>query len=511
MYLIGWSTVIKTYSKKLLKTNGMLGYQAPYLYSDEDFCLYVNFPFNQLIYVDPHTVCVNGNCSCTLHWLLQYVHLLNSSSHSMYNFKHNLRDEKPFYFGKYTNETLACKFSARIKMCHGAIRRTDDEQVRLGDELYFTQRVDFILVILIPIVSALGIVTNLTNISVISRINVEKSSQDRQQKTLLRLMLTYSIINMAYCCINLLSLLSRCVEDYGLYCSRFYHTQFGQIFYIVVVEYAASVLKSLSNVTFFLISVNRYILLEKEGRISRLISSFVGKLNRKVTVFLLFVVLAVTCALNVHKIMIFKIVQTSLVRLLMHDMARYFVMFPFFLADSGFYEEQAAYETVEQVKRIATLNETLTYVNFVSNDFLLFFLFTFADVLLLKSIQKIIKSKKINLKGKLSDDKLNSHLRDIEQVEENTLKIIIVNTVALMLIKAFDLFVTVSKFKISKLNLTRVTYESKLSQFCYTVKFCFVYEELVKIFYIVYYCFATLLFYYLNRNFRQTFQQNAYY
>lgn len=67
-------TTVQTYRVESLFPNNKLDLEKPYSYPDEDFCLFVKFPFQRLVFLDPQTICVNFNCSCTQHWLLQYVH-----------------------------------------------------------------------------------------------------------------------------------------------------------------------------------------------------------------------------------------------------------------------------------------------------------------------------------------------------------------------------------------------------------------------------------------------------
>lgn len=115
-------TIIKTYSDE--KTNGKISKDSilhpvnePYLFPDEDFCTFVNFPFHKLVFLNPHTDCYTKKCSCTQYWLRKYAFLLNNSfiieKMSFYFWQHI-----KFYLISYEKQLNECNVTRMLQMCN---------------------------------------------------------------------------------------------------------------------------------------------------------------------------------------------------------------------------------------------------------------------------------------------------------------------------------------------------------------------------------------------------------
>ena len=96
---------------------------------------------------------------------------------------------------------------------------------------------------------------------------------------------------------------------------------------------------------------------------------------------------------------------------------------------------------------------------------------------------------------------MKKKLTELEQAVKNVFKVILVNLFLLLAVKSFDFFMSISKFKIWKDNMHYRDVNKKLNNFCHLVKICSVYEELVKIVYMLHYSFSIICFYFLNKNF----------
>lgn len=211
-------------------------------------------------------------------------------------------------------------------------------------------------------------------------------------------------------------------------------------------------------------------------------------------------------ALNIHQLIIYKVFNYSILRQFYYNQIEYFFTFPFFVTNSNIYETYYSYETKSELVSKSAAYLALVCLNFLVNDLFVFALFTLADVMLIRGLKRLISQKKSVLTNLIIGTRINKNqIRELEEMEEKILKVIVANTCILMCIKLLDLFFTVSKFKIWKKDLTNIYYYTKLDHFCYTVKICAVYEELVKILYLITYSYSTMLFYYLNKNFRTYF------
>ena len=180
----------------------------------------------------------------------------------------------------------------------------------------------------------------------------------------------------------------------------------------------------------------------------------------------------------------------------------YFFSLPFFLSNSKIYEFASSYLTARQVNDRSIVYEVFTYINFVINDIIFYLIFSLVDILLIIGFKKATEKKKIAYKDKLNDTKIQKILTDMEHAGKKIMRVIIINTCILLVIKVLDLFMAVSKFKIWKEDLHHVNQRRQLNSFCHTVKICSVYEELVKIVYMLHYSFSIICFYFLNKNFK---------
>lgn len=489
--------MIVTYQKVTGKN-----FEGPYLYPDEDFCLFVDFPFNRMVFLDPQTICVKNNCSCTVYWLLRYVHYMNESKETIARLKSDVSWIFPLRFDKYENEIKKCDFTQRIRKCDkNTIHQATSNRMTFDQALDDSQLVDFITVILMPISSILGLAINIVNVRVIVGIKLDKTPEDEKQRSLVRFMLVYSIINLVYCLIHSVSLMNKCVDVNGMFCSDVYFTQFAQWFKIIAVEYMGSCLRTFSNLAYFCISVNRYILLEKESKLAKIVEATLSKMKVKTKVLLIIILVVIIMGLNVHKIVVYKVLSSTMVNILTLEKANFFFSLPFFVANSKIYENYFNYETRDSITVKSTLYEVFTYLNFIFNDLVFFLLFTISDIFLIVSLHQSIEKKKNIFKHRLNDPKVQKQISKLEKVTKNIVKVIVTNTIILLLVKSFDMAISISKFGIWKQNLSKMWNTRKLNSFCYTVKICHVYEELAKIFYIFHYCFSIVAFSFLNKHF----------
>lgn len=501
--------IVGTFSKLYLEPSMRL--DVPYLFPDEDFCSFVNFPFEQLIFLNPHMNCRLAKCSCTMLWLFQYVHLIGNSQFARdFMYKH-MNTEGPFEFTVSRNETSGCMFEKRISVCKNSRILLSGgygmDRVTFHDELFYSRVVEFLLIILTPIVCSIGLFTNTINIVVTVRVYINnKAPDDQKQRSLLGFMCAYSAMNLVYCVIHAISLVSKCVDEEGIYCPRVHRTLFAQYFKIVCVQFVSNVLKSLSNLAYFFISLNRYILLCKDGKLAgRLLNT---QLSTKSKLAIILGVLIVTGGLHVNELIIYApVAQSNIFKFTSTNYPQLFVTFPMFISESFRYEYYSSSGPADQAGEFSVAYEALAIINFVLDDLLLFVSFTVLDILLIVAFRKLIEQKKDSLnRVGVDPNKLQEQINEIEQTEEKMLKVIATNTVVYFLIKVFDVFMKISKFKIWKSNLVDAPYLSSLNEFCYTVKICDTYEELVKVLYLICYSFSFVVFYHFNKNFRSQFR-----
>jgi hypothetical protein len=118
---------------------------------------------------------------------------------------------------------------------------------------------DFILIILTPIVCSLGLISNVLVIKVI-RSNQKEELKENQYKYMCLNAASNSLILI----IQAMSLISECQNRFnGIFCSHINKSGFAQYYKIVFIEYISSVLILFSNLTYIGFSINRLSLIGK--------------------------------------------------------------------------------------------------------------------------------------------------------------------------------------------------------------------------------------------------------
>ena len=124
----------------------------------------------------------------------------------------------------------------------------------------------FLLVIFTPIVSLIGIVTNLFVLLTI----VNKKNRSELKEKHYTYMAINSISNILILVIQILSLINECQYPFGIFCSSVRKYMFVQYFKIIIVETFSSFLRLVSNLTYVDECLKKY---NDEQVINQLLSS----------------------------------------------------------------------------------------------------------------------------------------------------------------------------------------------------------------------------------------------
>lgn len=109
--------------------------------------------------------------------------------------------------------------------------------------MYFFKWLKYIIqVFLQPILSIVGIVTNVLSIVVVKNKRKQKLLNNFMYKHLL----ANAFFNIFYCAISLFSLMNICIFPHSSFCSSIYKSAFAQYFKIYVILFLGKFLKSLS-------------------------------------------------------------------------------------------------------------------------------------------------------------------------------------------------------------------------------------------------------------------------
>lgn len=223
---------------------------------DEDFCLFKDFPFNQLILFNIYIEkMVKSNLSCTTLWLTQYYPVYYQLLDANY-----VRDEISTSLEMINSRSRkSCDFNNRLEKCNktGFVRKQSNSfNSSFGFDLIVISQ--FLLILFTPLICLFGIVTNILVILVVVKKQNRKELKEKQYSY----MAINSASNIIVCFIEVISLMGECQYPFGIFCSTIRRV-FVQYLKIILVETVSSCFRLISNFSFLAFSVNRLSLVGK--------------------------------------------------------------------------------------------------------------------------------------------------------------------------------------------------------------------------------------------------------
>ena len=234
------------------------------LFPDEDFCIYVDFPFDQLVIVTElyfdnffGTRNFNTEFSCTYLWVLHYYkYYRNYLTFDVVVLKYivNVLSSKSF---KSISE---CNFEERIQSCNKSNYQAKD----IWDETDFfilNKKLQTVFKISLYPVSLLGLITNLKVVLVILiKYNSDLFKDCKQYN--------YLYINSIFCImismIELLSWMTECFYPFEVFCPEIRKLVAIQFFKIIFKECLVTVFRFMCNFTYIAFALNRISLIGKD-------------------------------------------------------------------------------------------------------------------------------------------------------------------------------------------------------------------------------------------------------
>lgn len=395
----------------------------------------------------------------------------------------------------FDEEFKKCNFNHKFKNCNSNNFKKFAKTNPQMEFLYISEVFDFLLLILNPLICSLGLISNILNFRILSLIkNKEKSKKNwNKDHTMYGLMSINAILNVFYLIIRLLHLMSRCISQNGIFCSKINKLLEIQYFNIYVVDIFGNILKILSNITLIGISLNRYMLLHEKVRL--IYEKYLSKSKMAKLIFIL-ILLGCLVSIVIGKIFIDR-VNTNIYQL---DDIKDYIEFPnkntifldyFYGVTPGNRREFHSY------KHSSTLL-SFYISNYVINDIMFLVLILIIEFLIL------VKAKKsFGLKKKLKQKLVLGQCLTFQKAEKSfnrILSIILINSFVTIIFRALDFcfstYITLNKMSISALNLI----------ICHKYnKVCTMIEELNEILFALSISYFTFIYYNLNKNFRDTF------
>ena len=264
-----------------------------HIFYDEDFCLFVDYPFDQLVITNIHLKydVQKLDLSCTTLWLIQYYPIYFEYSKSFELIQQlnltlqSIKDRSVFH---------KCGFKSRLESCKRSNFKIKPRQEISGFDLMIISQ--FLLVIFTPIVSLFGVVTNLLVVLTV----IDKKNRKQLKEKQYTYMALNSLSNLLILSIQILALVNECQYPFGIFCSSIRKYKLVQYFKIIFVEMISAFLRLISNFTYLAFSINRIFLIRKS-------KGFFESFSKLSTVVYIIVAAVISFLLSLIKAFRFKI------------------------------------------------------------------------------------------------------------------------------------------------------------------------------------------------------------
>lgn len=218
-------------------------------FPDEDFCIYKDFPFNQLVFFSFDTYYYNMNpipsITCTLFWITNKLDLLIL-------YKPQLSDFDRLKLQKMNELFKKCNFEEKIKLCLINNKLKSLTRLSIEEMQYYNNLILYILEFFsLPLASFVGMIISALSVITISKLDKKQDKKILRQFYYLKF---NGIFNFFYCFIQNCRLIYSWPNVFG---KGIEFMVFSQYFRIIFGEYILKCLKLCSNFTFIMFSIIR--------------------------------------------------------------------------------------------------------------------------------------------------------------------------------------------------------------------------------------------------------------
>lgn len=429
-----------------------------YNYPNYDLCSFKNLDHNRKFLF----VFSNSECSCTIFWLYKIYY---------YDEGLIILEEKCINF-------VSLNLTCNLDLCNITTKKLN--KLTSIDIFYQSEYLNLITSFISPFFILISLSSNLINIIVL--ISFAKSF--KSDHLLKNIMLFNSLINFLYTFIYIFHMASICVGHHGIYCPYFSKWVLVQTYEIFLVDFFGGILKTLSNFLIVIISLNRYFLLRNDQYL-KLFTKFSSNMKK-----IIIIVVTAAVFINLDKLLTSVIIDDNF----MTDTYEAYEEFPkrnTFISSFEKNSYQIANRYLVRSTKKRWFYFVLFCINFVLNDFLLFLALCVSDLFLLHKFKENMNIKKIiRNNNNFTNNSSNSSLR--------ITVIVIISINILVVLRSLEFFLNIFIFKLK-------IYPSscdKINKICTNI------YHAVNLLYLVSCSYTTIIYYYLNNQFRENLKKN---
>ena len=378
-----------------------------HVFPDEDFCLYRDFPFNQLVVVfkKPQSLIElkqpRKNMGCTYLWLTRsYETFLGIFIDNVTNeiFKSVLESDEYKSISK-------CNFEEKLKLCNKSDFK--HRHITTFFDIWMTMYTsEVVLNISSFVLTIFGIASNiLIIITISSKIN-ETDFKEFKQYDYLRL---NSICNCLILIIHMTTWFNQCIYPFQLFCPIIRKTIFMQYFKIVVQNVLLTALRFMNSFTYIGFAFNRI--------------SLIGKDHNKLVKFM--------CKISIKKfiaVSLFISISFSVIKFFEYDINH----------GSATSSYPILYDHSISIREAEKPNVVFFIINFISdlfNHFLLLIVNLAIDIGMIIKLKQTLNERLENFKSYSTIAQQEKKKTDNENVMDNAISMVILNTSLNLLLK----------------------------------------------------------------------------
>ncbi|CAF0717515.1 unnamed protein product [Brachionus calyciflorus] len=452
-------------------------YWSDYKFPIKDFCFFKDFPtYKNIIWTlkDPK---IFVNCSCVLFWIYGY----NRSSEIC----ENVHDYKTCDFSSILNKCIDYNPRKFVFIQKEYLLNQDFEKTK--DFNFLGSWVKQVIQFVVPLACITGLFINILNVLVVLKtLEILKIKKESKNCLIYKLMLYNSINNGLYCFVMLFHVINMCPIFNGMYCFEAGQTVYAQYYEILMVDFFGSCLKSHTNILSMIISLVRYVMLDKESKISH----FIIRIKKFKNLFL-------KCLFFI--IFYFLIFLTNIDKLnqsvINYKTDEWWDPEYFNIPTKNWFRKSVFFENTGFFTGV-NVNYYIFIFNSIFNNIIIWSILLTSDMFLLVKFKSFINQSK-----KLQQN-MNNHITIKRKSQEYHHKKVLM-TFTIWLNTSVLLFLRVLDF-LSSISLIAT---NALDQFCrFRGKICDDLLEFSFIFSILSCSYLTVVYYTLNKPFRKNFK-----
>lgn len=430
------------------------------VFPDEDFCLYVNFPFDQLVRLSVSDGINRNflfNFTCTYHFIRRQNRFLYDYFLVLYFRESILHD-----FENISH----CNFDQMSKNCNSNNFQLDfDYQIFRQYIIIF----DFITLIIInPTICIIGLILTLSIVFFLK--------QNKLKPSHYLFFITYSILCFIYFLLTLSGLVNECPFHNGIFCSKLWTLKYAQLYKIFVLNFINGTIKFMINSIIIGFTYSRFLVIKQSSE---------SKLSRRINFK--------TCLI------------TSLIIGLSLNVLNFIFVIPNYIEPFANYPFNLIEDDLIFKSNIGIILKYLNLLYEIATNFFLFIINVIIDWILCLNFRKVVK-KNLHLKKILN---VNSKISKLKNSDLKHFKITLMISIVNTFFKLFQTLPVIYSFLhfFSLTSSIETLFDSFIVKICYKFNL----DILIKHLCHVSFSFSLLLniffYFFLDHNIQRYFAQ----